>query len=177
MQQILCFFVAIFMFSFLFISSTKTLIEKQKSREAKQNLNTVGRELVNHAEEKDGRIKVDEKAYFEKVSSLNNSCEFVGAIFNYDDYIVAVKKNGNEILEKKVSAKQMNAENRRNTVNFLLRFLFQEKEREIFINIALENEADYLTKELFNKMEDNTVFIVGEVGDKIIVSGFELNTK
>ena len=71
----------------------------------------------------------------------------------------------------------MNAENRRNTVNFLLRFLFQEKEREIFINIALENEADYLTKELFNKMEDNTVFIVGEVGDKIIVSGFELNTK
>lgn len=177
MQQILCFFVAIFMFSSLFVSSTKILQEKQKSREAKQDLNIVGRELINHTEKNNGEIKIKEEAYLNSVSTLNNSCEIIGAIFNYEKNIVVAKKTENKILLKKVPTTQMSEENRKNTVNSLLGFLLFEKEKEILINIALENEKDFLMKELFNKMKKNTVFIIGMVGNKAIVSGFEFNTQ
>ena len=80
MQQILCFFVSIFIFSSLFVSSVKPLGEKQKSREAKQNLNTAGREVVNHIEYDNGKFKINEETYLKSISSLNNSCEIIGAI-------------------------------------------------------------------------------------------------
>lgn len=175
MQQILCFFVAIFMFSSLFATSAKALSEKQKYREAKQNLNTVGREVVNHIECDEDRIKINEESYLKSISSLDKSCEIIGAIFNYNDCIDVAKKKENEIIVKKVSAKQMNQRNRRNTVNSLLGFLFDEKDKEIYINIALEEDGDYLNNELFNKMKENTAFVIGIKESNVIVSGFELN--
>lgn len=177
MQQILCFFVAIFMFSSLFATSAKALSEKQKYREAKQNLNNVGREIVNYVESNNGEIEINETAYLKSMFSLNNSCEIVGAIFNYDEYITVVKKTEKEILVKKVYAKQMSQSNRRNTISSLLGFLFAEKDREFYINIVLEEEKDFLNEELFNKMKENTVFIIGKKGNNVIVSGFELNLK
>ena len=177
MQQVLCFFVAIFMFSSLFASSAKTLGEKQKIREAKQNLNTAGREIINHIENNNGEININEESYLKSIATLNNSCEIIGAIFNYEEYIAVAKKMENEVFIKKVFAKQMNESNRRNTVNTLLRFLFNEKEREIYLNIAIEEEGDFLNEELFNTMKKNTVFIVGVKEKNVIVSGFEMNLK
>lgn len=177
MQQILCFFVAIFMFSSLFATSAKALSEKQKYREAKQNLNTVGREIVNNIESNNGEVEINEKAYLKSMFSLDNSCEIIGAIFNYDEYIAVAKKTEREILVKKVYAKQMSQSNRRNTINFLLGFLFTENDREFYINIALEEEGDFLNEELFNKMKVNTAFIIGKKENNMIVSGFELNLK
>lgn len=174
MQQILCFFVSIFIFSSLFVSSVKPLGEKQKSREAKQNLNTAGREVVNHIEYDNGKFKINEETYLKSISSLNNSCEIIGAIFNYEECITVAKKKENEVIVKKVSAKQMNKSNRRNSVNSLLGFLFDEKDKEIYINIALEEEGDFFNEELFNKMKENTAFIIGLKESKVIVSGFEL---
>ena len=158
----------------MFVSSVKPLGEKQKSREAKQNLNTAGREVVNHIENDNGKFKINEETYLKSISSLNNSCEIIGAIFNYEECITVAKKKGNEVIVKKVSAKQMNKSNRRNSVNSLLGFLFDEKDKEIYINIALEEEGDFFNEELFNKMKENTAFIIGLKESKVIVSGFEL---
>ena len=46
-----------------------------------------------------------------------------------------------------------------------------------FISIADIKNVKGIGDELFNKMKENTVFIIGKKGNTVIVSGFELNLK
>ena len=174
MEQVLCFFVSIFMFSSLFATSAEALAEKQKSRIIKQNINSAGRDILNYIKDDNGQIIIDEEAYLESIKSMNNTGKILGGIFYYNNCISVIKKEKNKYILKRVNAGQMNERNRLNTINSFLAFLCNEKEQKFFINISVENEEDYLTEEFFNNLEQNKVFIVTKTKKNIIVSGFEL---
>ena len=71
----------------------------------------------------------------------------------------------------------MNDINKRNTINNLVDYLLENKVTQTTVNIAVENDVDYLTGELFNKIEENTVFVIGEMEKNVYLSGFVLSTE
>ena len=61
MEQIVCFFVSIFMFSSLFATSAEALAEKQKSRIIKQNINSAGRDILNYIKNENSQTIISKK--------------------------------------------------------------------------------------------------------------------
>lgn len=176
MQQILCFFIAIFLFATLFVSSTDVLVEKQYCRIAKQNLNLSGKEIVNYIVYNEGKVEFDEQGYLNSLDRITNKEEIIGGIFYYKKTIYLFKKGGAK-KEVGIDTSFMNAANKRNTINNLLDYLLEKDEKKTVINMAVENEADYLTETLFNKLEENTVFIVEKMGKNVILSGFVVDVE
>ena len=175
MEQIVCFFVSIFMFSSLFATSAEALAEKQKSRIIKQNINSAGRDILNYIKNEDSQTIIDEEAYLKSIESMSNTGKIIGGIFYYNNCISVIKKEMNKYVIKSVNTDQMSERNRLNTINNFLSFLCNEKERRFIINISVENEEDHLTEEFFNKLRPNTIFIIAETEKNVIISGFELN--
>lgn len=174
MQQIISFFVAIFLFSTLFVSSVDVLLEKQHNRIAKQNLNLTGRDIVNHISYEEGRLRINEKEYLDNISNIIGTGEIIGGIFYYNDSICVLKKNG-EQNQIKIDSSLMNDNNKRNTINYLVDYLIEKDNTKIEVNIAVENEEDYLSEILFNKLKENTVFIIGKLGKNVFLSGFVMD--
>lgn len=175
MGQIVCFFVAIFMFATMFVSSADSLTDKQQTRIAKQNLNLSGREIINNTYFENGKIKINEIDYLKKTEQLNGMGEIIGGVFYYNNCIVAVKNNLGSYEYKKVNTEKMTDTNKRNTINNLIDYLLPKNDSKIVINMSVENEEDCFTEAFFNKPINNTVFIIGKMGEKIFLSGFMLN--
>ena len=178
MQQLLCFFVSIFLFAGAFLSSVSSLTARQQYRLSKQNLNLTGRELINHISiNLDGTICVDEAAMLECVSELHFPGKILGGIFAYKNRMAVLKMDDGAIVKREFSTQSMREQNKINTVNNMLRFILDDRSEGLEINIASEDSNDYLTGELFNKLEENTVFIVGYEKNMAFLSGFVLESQ
>jgi len=59
----------------------------------------------------------------------------------------------------------------------MLHFILDDRSEQMEINIASENSNDYLKGELFNKLAENTVFIIGHEKNMVFLSGFVLETQ
>ena len=59
----------------------------------------------------------------------------------------------------------------------MLRFILDDRSEGLEINISSEGSNDYLTEELFNKLEENTVFIIGYEKNMVFLSGFILESQ
>ncbi len=174
MQQLIGFFVSVFLFAGVFVSSVVSLGEQQNYRILKQNLNLLGREVINHIE-KDPELglRIDEAAFFQQIKARNPSGEIAGCIFSYKNSINVLKTDGGN-LTWRIGSKDMDERNKINTINNMMLFLLQDVSKRLEINIASEDTNDYLTEELFNKLGENTVFIVCTQDNKVFLSGFIL---
>lgn len=175
MQQVICFFVSICMFSSLFVASANSLSEKQQSRIAKQNFNLSGRDIVNHINSDAELIKINEREYLNSIEKMIGKAKLIGGIFCYRDRLCVLKKEKEE-KEVIIDISLMNEFNKRNTINNLVNYLLEKEDIKADINMAVENEEDHLTETLFNKLEENTVFIIGKMGKNVILSGFVVDT-
>lgn len=177
MQQVICFFISVFLFSSLFVSSSGSLVEKHQNRIAKQDLNLSGRDIVNYVKINEGVMVIKEEEYLKNLENSIGRGEVAGGIFYYNDCITVLKKNGENYIAKKINAASMNDINKRNTINNFVDYLLENKETQTTVNIAVENDVDYLTGELFNKIEENTVFVIGKMEKNVYLSGFVLSTE
>ena len=162
------------MFSSLFVTSADSLLEKQQSRIVKQNFNLAGRDIVNYVKGEDETIKINEREYLSSVEKMIGGGKLIGGIFCYKDRICVVKQGAGE-KEIIIDISLMNDVNKRNTINNLVNYLLEKDNVKTDINIAVENEEDCLTESLFNKLAENTVFIIGKMGKNVILSGFTVN--
>ena len=178
MQLLLCFFVSIFLFAGAFLSSVSSLTARQQYRLSKQNLILTGRELVNHISMNlDGTVSLDEAAMLECVSELHFPGEILGGIFAYKNSMTVLKMDDGAIVKREFSTQSMREQNKINTVNNMLHFILDDRSEQMEINIASENSNDYLKGELFNKLAENTVFIIGHEKNMVFLSGFVLETQ
>lgn len=172
MGQLMGFFITIFMFASLFVSSADALIKTQERRIVKQNLNLSGRSIINYIN--------DEVSYLENLETMNNMGDIVGGIFCYKDEFIIAKRQKNEYELKTIKTENMDENNKINTINNMFMFVCEgninnNKDIKTEINMAVENEEDYLTDVFFNKLKDNTIFIISKNGNDVIISGFQLN--
>ena len=93
MQQVICFFISVFLFSSLFVSSSGSLVEKHQNRIAKQDLNLSGRDIVNYVKINEGVMVIKEEEYLKNLENSIGRGEVAGGIFNYKDCITVVEKN------------------------------------------------------------------------------------
>lgn len=101
MQQVICFFISVFLFSSLFVSSSGSLVEKHQSRIAKQDLNLSGRDIVNYVKINEGVMEIKEEEYLKNLENSIGIGNLVGGIFYYNNCITVVKKTEKIILEKR----------------------------------------------------------------------------
>lgn len=172
MGQLMGFLISIFMFASLFVSSADTLKNTQERRIIKQNMNLSGRSIINYIN--------DEISYLKNLETMNNMGDIVGGIFCYKDEIIIAKRQKKEYQLKTIKTANMDENNKVNTINNMLMFVCEgniknNNDIKTEINMAVENEEDYLTNVFFNKLKDNTIFIICQNGKDVIISGFQLN--
>lgn len=182
MQQLYAFFISLFLFISLFVSSVGSITGRQNYRNAKRNLNLTGRGIINFTYfDSNGNLTVDEEGFLNDIATLNYSGDILGAIFYYNNQICVQKENRGEFVRQRFSAEKMSEENKINTINQMLYFILSDKYNlkagdSFEINIASDQNNDYIAEELFNKLEENTVFVVGYCKGHVFLSGFVLNT-
>ena len=173
MQQLIGYFISIFLFAGAFVSSAGILVERQEYRISKQNLNLIGRELINYIwiDSEKGK-QIDENAVFERITELNHSGEILGCIFSYESNINVLKRSKEKITKQRIDTKNMYERNKINTINQMMSFILCDLSERFEINIASNDANDYLTEELFNRLAENTVFIIGYQNKNVFLSGF-----
>lgn len=182
MQQLIAFFISVFLFASLFLSSIESISDRQQYRIAKQDLNLLGRDIVNFTYlDSDGNIVIDENNFLRNIINLNRFGDILGGIFFYEGNIRILKITGEDFFCRDISAVSMNEQNKINTVNQMLYFILGDtteingNSETTEINISVNNSNDYLVNELYNKLEENTFFIIGNRKGHVFLSGFVVN--
>lgn len=177
MQFLLAFFVSIFLFVSLFVTSIGNIVEKKEYRIAKQNLNLTGREIVNYISfDEEQKIVVHEESFLRSIAKSNNVGNILGGIFCYEDVISVIDLKFRDNSKISIPTISMNEENKVNTINNMVNFIISGIEN-YEINISLNDIEDIMKDEFFNKIEKNTFFIIGEIRDCIYISGFNIETE
>ena len=173
MQQLMAFFLVIFMFAGTFAVSAGAIADRQGYRIAKQELNLLGREVVNHIR-KDSVLQVDAHAFLHQIATRGYQGEIIGCIFFYGKQIQVLKIKEGIISDRRIDVTELSERNRINTVNNMVNFLAEQDTERYEINIAAADSNDYLAEELFNRLQENTVFILGYHKNRILLSGFRI---
>lgn len=175
MQQIVCFFVAAFLFVSASVTSSVSMAAGASRRAAKQNLNLIGRELVCHMDKSEqGEILIEEDAFFKTVQELYYNGTIPGCIFIYQNKMNVMKQEEDQLVRLQISTAGMEERNKINIVNQMVLFIAPELLSPISVNIAEHSSDDYLTEELFSYLPENAVFLIAEAQGKLFVSGFSV---
>ena len=175
MQQIVCFFVAAFLFVSASVTSSVSMAAGASRRAAKQNLNLIGRELVCYSNiNVQGELRIEEEAFFKTVRELYYHGTIPGCIFVYQDKMNVIKQEGERLVRLQISTAKMEERNKINIVNQMVLFIAPELLPPISVNIAEHSSEDYLTEELFSYLPENAVFLIAEAQGKLFVSGFSV---
>lgn len=176
MQQLLGFFVSICLFAAAFAFSADAAVRQQNYRISKQNLNLTGREIINYiCQDSDSQLYIDENAFLQRILELDSSGDIIGCIFSYKDHISISKINLGNFLNWKIDTKNMKERNKINTINNMMHSLLSNIPEQFEINIWAEDSNDYYMEEFFNKLSDNTVYIIGYKSKKVFLSGFSID--
>lgn len=178
MQQITAFLISIFLFAAAFAASASSMIDSSYRKNAKQDLNLIGRDIVNYTGiDSAGNIFINENTLYKEIKKLYYSGEIIGCIFVYHSKISVISDPiGAGTGSRYIDTGGMSDQNKVNIINGLLYSIIPDESRHFEINIALEDENDYMVKDFYNCLRDNTVFIIANERNKIIISGYVVNS-
>lgn len=172
MYHVLLWVLSLFLSVAVFITTFTGISETADKRLLKQNINLVGKEIVNHVYEEDGDIHIREKQFVQAVSEQIRNDGFIGSLFIYDSYATAVDVSGEEAIPVFFSDKR--EEEISTQINVLLRSILPSDGRHMGIRFQCNSEKDKDITFFSNLEEKPMIFLVLRGKKYYTVSGYSL---